>query len=181
MTCLVETTIHQTIEESYAKLKDQITKTNCRIISEEKPHKISVTQGSVWGTTPRSAQKTITFALQEDAAATRINGKSTLTENYISLTVVGIVFSIVLLIVCVWLALDLQAFSSTGSGGFWSWLVQTQGSFDSNKSTLFITLAWFLTAFLAATLAAEAFVVARVKSRIDSFAREIFKTISPPK
>jgi len=178
---LYEKTLSRTSEEEYTQLKGQLVQSKCKIVSEEAPSKISIVQGSLWGTTPKTAQKTTTFTLQEDASGTRVASNSALTFGYVALTVAGIVFSVVLMVICIWMALNFMAYASMGSAGFWGWLVQTEGSFNPDKAALFTRLCWFLTAFLAATLIVEAIIVVRVKAKIDSFAEEIFKTLAQPK
>lgn len=178
MTRLAETVLNRPPKEAFTSVKGLLAQNKLRIVAEEAPRKISVVQGSLWGTSPRNAQKTVTFTLQEDASGTKIACKSVLTSGYITLTAAGIVFSAALMVICVWIALDLQAYASTGAAGFWGWLAQPQGSFEPDIAVLFSRLCWFLTAFLAATLLVEAVIVVRVKTRIDAFAKEIFKTLA---
>jgi hypothetical protein len=178
VTRLAETTVNRTPQETYTSVKGLLAQSKSRIIDEEAPHKISAVQGSLWGTTAKNAQKTVTFSLQEDASGTRVACKSVLTSGYMALTAVGIVFSVALMIICVWMALDLQAYASSGAAGFWGWLAQAQGSFSPDIAVLFSRLCWFLTAFLVATLLVEGAIVLRVKTRIDAFAEEIFKTLA---
>ena len=175
---MAETILNLPPEEAYISVKGLLAQSKLKIMAEEAPHKISAIQGSLWGTTPKNAQKTVTFTLQEDASGTRVACKSVLTSGYITLTAAGIVFSVALMVVCVWIALDLQAYASMGTAGFWGWLAQMQGSFNPDMAVLFSRLCWFLTAFLAATLLVEAVIVVRVKARIDAFAEEIFKTLA---
>jgi len=174
---LFEKTLNLTSEEAYTQLKMQIVQRKWKIISEEAPKKISVVQGSIWGTMPKTAQKEMTFTLQEDSSETKVESNSVLTPKYIALTLAGIVFSIALIVICVWMALNFQAYISTGAAGFWGWLVQAGGILNPDKAALFARLSWFLTAFLAATLVVEAIVVVRVKAKIDSLAEEIVKTL----
>ena len=176
---MAETKLNRAIEEAYTVLKELLSQRKYRITNEEKPHKISAIQGSLWGTTPKTAQKTINFTLQKDDSGTRITGKSSLTSGYIGLTVTGVVFSVALIIVCIWIILDLQTFASTGASGFWGWLARTQGFFNPDKAALFTGLLLFLTAFLTATLIVETAIVVSVKTRINATAEEVFKTLVP--
>jgi hypothetical protein len=176
---LAETTVNRTPQEAYTRVRGLLAQSKSRIVDEEAPHKISAVQGSLWGTTAKNAQKTVTFSLQEDASGTRVVCKSALTSGYIALTAAGIVFSVALMVICVWMALDLQAYASSGAAGSWGWLVQAQGSFSPDIALLFSKLCWFLTAFLVATLLVEVVIVVRVKAKIDVFAEEIFKTLTP--
>jgi hypothetical protein len=178
VTRLAETVLNRTPEEAYTSVKGLLAQSKLKIMTEEAPHKISAIQGSLWGTTAKNAQKTVTFTLLEDASGTRVACKSVLTSGYIALTAAGIVFSLALMIICVWIALDLQAYASTGTAGFWGWLAQTQGSLNPDIAVLFSRLCWFLTAFLAVTLLVEAVIVVRIKAKISASAEEIFKTLA---
>jgi hypothetical protein len=181
VTLLAEIILNRTPEEAYTSVEGLLAQSKFRIVTEEAPHKISAIQGSLWGTTAKNAQKNATFTFQEDASGTRAACKSVLTSGYITLTAAGVVFSVALMVICAWMALDLQAYSSTGTAGFWGWLAQTQGSFNPDTAVLFSRLFWFLATFLAATLLVEAVIVVRIKAKINAFAEEILKTLAQQK
>jgi hypothetical protein len=174
---LAEIFVNAELNEVYNKLKVSLIKNGFKIIGEESPKTILAIQGSLWGTSAKTAQKKIEYQLRQDTKGTRIVSTSSLTSGYMNLTLSGVVLSIGLLLLCVWIALDLQAYSSIGVQGFWGWLVQIHGRLDLDMAALFIRLGWILAAFLAVTLMAETFVVARVRSRINLFAEEILKTL----
>ncbi len=172
-----QTVVNAGTEEAYTQLKAQLTKKKCKIAFEQAPNSISAVQGSLWGTSPKAAQKKITFTLQQDVSGTTVTGNSKLTSGYIKLTLIGCALSIALMLVCVWIALDLQSYVSVGTAGVWNWLGQVNGHLDTEKATIFIRLDWILSAFLAATLTAEAVIVARVHAKIEIFVEEIIKNL----
>jgi hypothetical protein len=174
---LAEISVNVELNEVYSKLKASLIKNKCKIIAEEPPTIVLAIQGSLWGTSAKTAQKKTQYQLRQDFQRTCIVSTSNLTSGYINLTLFGVALSIGLLLICVWIALDLQTYSSTGVQGFWGWLVQISGRINLDLATLFIRLGWILAAFLAATLVAESIVVARVRSRINVFAAEILKTL----
>ena len=170
-------TLNLEIKETYHKLESLLAKNKCRIIAEAKPSGVSVIQGSLWGTSPQAAQKRTTYSLAQDTKETSITATSKLTKGYINLTLIGCVFSLVLLAVCVWIALNLQSYVAVGEAGFWGWLSQIGGYIDMDKAAIFIQLTWILSAFLAATLIVEALIVWKVYSKIDVFSQEILNAL----
>jgi hypothetical protein len=174
---LAETVVDAGVKEAYAKLKTHLTQNKSRIITEEPPKYVSAIQGSLWGTSPKTAQKKMTYTLRQDASGTHITSTSSLTSGYINLTLVGCALSIALILLCAWIAVDLQAYASIGTQGTWSWLAQTHGHVDPDKAAMFIKLSWILAVFLAATLVAEGIIVARVRAKIGAFAEETLKTL----
>jgi hypothetical protein len=174
---LAEIFVNAELNEVYSKLKASLIKNDYKIITEEPPKIILGIQGSLWGTSAKKAQKKTQYKLHQDTQGTCIVSNSSLTSGYVNLTLSGVALSIGLLLLCVWIALDLQTYSSIGVQGFWGWLVQIHGRIDLDMAALFIRLGWILASFLGVTLIAESIVVARVHSRINVFAEEILKTL----
>jgi hypothetical protein len=173
---LSETVVSVGIEVAYAQLKAQLIQSNCKIIAEEPPKSVSAVQGSLWGTLAKTAQKKITYTLKQDSLGTHISSHSALTTGYLKLTLAGVVLSFLLMLICAWIALDLQAYASVGTEGVWSWLAQTGGDHvDLDKAAVFTRFMWILEAFLAATLLAEGIIVARVRAKIGIFAEEVLQ------
>ena len=156
------------IDQTYSKLKAVLVQKKGKITAEIPPTSLVAVQGSIWGTSAKTAQKKLTYKLSQDGAKTRITSTAQLTSRYKNLTLTGVVLSLVLLFVCVWMALDLQS-----SKGFWSWLTVSSGGFDSLKAALFVRLTAFLAVFLVFSLAFEAYVIVKVRSGIVVFAKEI--------
>jgi hypothetical protein len=176
---LPEIVLSVNIEEAYARLRAQLTQGKCRIVAEKAPNTISVIQGSLWGISPNSAQKRIKYQLHQDALGTRVTSTSNLTSGYINLTLLGVVFSVGLLFVCAWIALDLSFYAEKGAS-FWSWLVWTGGPFgyfDSNVAAFLVRVMLILVVFLGGTLGVEAVIVIKVRSKKDLFAQETLRAL----
>jgi hypothetical protein len=169
--------VNAELNEVYSKLKASLTKNGCKIITQEAPKTILVIQGSLWGTSAKTAQKKSQYELHQESQGTRIVSNSSLTSGYINLTLSGVALSIGLMLLCIWIALDLQAYSSMGVQGFWGWLAQIHGKIDLDVAALFIKLGWILAAFLAVTLVAESIVITKVRSKINVFAEEILRNL----
>ena len=146
---------------------------SCKKASES----VSVVQDSLWGISPKTAQKKTNYTLWQDASGTHVVCASALTAGYINLTVVGCVLSVALALICAWIACDLQAYVSNGVQGFWSWLAQTHSRLNADAATLFIRMTWILVVFHAATLVVEAVMVVRVRGKKDLFGEETLKTL----
>jgi hypothetical protein len=157
-------------------LKALLAKNKCRIVYEDVPKQVTVIQGSLWGTSPKTAQKKVTFTLTQDHEGTEITSNSRLTSSYINFALVGCVFSVALLLVLGWIALDLQSYAVNGLG-FWSWLAQTGGQYNPDKAAVFIQMSWILAAFLACSIVVEAFIILKVRSGIEVFAKEVIRML----
>ena len=169
---MAEKIVDAEIGDVYRKTKAILVHSKCRLTSEEDLRSISVIQGSLWGTSPGTAQKKIKFLFTQDASGTCVKAHSALTSGYVNLTLAGCILSVALMAVCVWIGLDLQGYILTGNEGVWGWLAQTQGVIDLDKATVFIRFMWILSAFLASTLALEAFIIWNVRAKIDVFAEK---------
>jgi hypothetical protein len=176
---LAEISLNKNIQEAYINLKLVLSQQKCRIAAEDSPTTVSAIQGSIWGTSPKTAQKEITFAFRQETSGSRISTTSKLTSAYIKLTLAGVAFSIALATLCAWIAIDLTNFASTGNG-YWGWLAYTNGPFshfEPDIAAVLIRVTWILSAFLVGTLIAEAVVVARVQTKINVFAQETLKAL----
>jgi hypothetical protein len=172
---LAETTTKTEINQAFNKLKTQLTSNKHRIIAQDPPNSLVAVQGSIWGTTPKTAKKKTTCTLTQKAKETHVTCTTHLTSDYVNFTLAGVVFSVALLIVCVWIALDLQSFAV--NGGFWSWLTLTDGQFDASKASILISLTGILAAFLTVSIAIEAIIVSKVCYGIRSYAKETIETL----
>ncbi len=95
---------------------------NCKITAEKPPETISAKQGSLWGMSPRTAKKTITWQLSPAGSTTRIAASSSLSSDWKNMTIVGSALSIVVAAVCLWISADLEGFLSTLQPSWWSWI-----------------------------------------------------------
>jgi hypothetical protein len=169
---LTENVVDAEINQTYSKLKAVLVQKKCRITAEISPTSLIAVEGSIWGTSAKTAQKRLTFTLRQDDTQTHITSTAQMISRYRDFTLVGVILSLVLLSVCVWMALDLQS-----SNGFWSWLAQTRDGFDVFKAEVFIRLTSFLALFLLLSLALEAYVIVKVRSGIMVVAQEIATSV----
>jgi hypothetical protein len=174
---LAQTTTNVSIEETYAKLKTQLAQRKCKITTEQPPSNLTVVQGSIWGTSAKTAQKKTTYTLQQTQAGTHVTAKSSLTRKYVNFTLAGVLLSLVVLFVCAWIAIDLQTYLNTGNPGTWSWPAQRGGEIDFDKALLFARLGWIFATFLALTLLAEGFVLFRLYRNLSESARETLNSL----
>jgi hypothetical protein len=174
---LAKKTVNTEISEVYGKLKTILIQHKQKIIIEEAPKSLSVVQGSVWGATPKTAQKKTTYKLLQDTEGTHVTSFSVLTSGYINLTLAGSIFSVLLLLTCAWIALNLQSYASIGGQGAWGWLSQTQGHFDANKTSILIKLTWISTASLAATLIVETGIIWNIRRKIDACSEIVLQAV----
>lgn len=174
-----EAYLNTEITRAFNKLKLLLTQNECKIISEKPPTAIKVIHGSVWGMSPKTAKKEITFELQKDITKTHVVSISHLTRDYLNLTITGYVFSAVLMLICLWIGFDLQSYASNGAG-FWGWLAWTNGPyghFDPSIAAVLIKLSLGLAAFLVGTIAVETIIVVKVQAEIHIFAEEIIRAL----
>lgn len=69
------------ISKAYEELKRLLRENKCRIIEEEPPSKIIVEHGSVFGFSPTSIEKVVTFYLVPVDSKTRIIAETSLTSD----------------------------------------------------------------------------------------------------
>jgi hypothetical protein len=160
------------VDEAYTKLKASLTERGCIIAAEEPPKQLTAKQGSLWGITPKTAKKTLSLSLQPTENKTVIEFSSKLASDWKNITLIGSVFAGVLAAVCVWMALDLEAFLVDSAPSFWSWIVTVQGRIEFGAGEALVNLAWGLAVFLAIIIALELAVYVYARYRIEVFAEE---------
>jgi hypothetical protein len=175
---LIEKTVDLDEEHVFEKLKDALLAKNCKITAEKPPETISAKQGSLWGMSPRTAKKTITWQLSPAGSKTRIAASSSLSSDWKNITIVGSALSIVVVAVCLWISADLESFLSTLQPSWWSWIVASDGVANAAVASSLITLARVLAVFLGVVVALEAVIYVYAKRRIDLFAEETLKQMA---
>jgi hypothetical protein len=175
---LLERTVGLEIEKAHAELKALLHKRGCRIVAEESPALISVKQGSLWGISPRTAKKVVTYRLSSVDSGTRITFSSSLASDWKNLTVIGTVLAVLVASVCWWIAMDLDAFMITQQPSYWSWIATVDGYIDFQTAETFAGLTRMLAIFLVIIIAIEAVIVVYGHFRINSFAEENLKALS---
>ncbi len=148
------------------------------MIAEEPSRCITVRQGSVWGISPKTAQKHIRFGLSLSGSGTRITSTSKLSRNYIRLALAGFIFALALIVLCFWISFDLAGFETSHGAGFWSWLVTTGSHADYSATVVLADLTRTFAILLAVVLFLEAGILVYVRFRVEGFAEEILQTLS---
>jgi hypothetical protein len=169
---LPERNVDLKIGDAYAKLKEVLLKQGCKVVAEEPSTAISIVQGSLWGMTPRTAKKRVSYRLFPQNSGTRITASSSLTSDWKNLTIVGSALAVVLAAVCGWIALDLEAFMSTQQPSIWSWVATVNGYADLQVAQTLANLGSVLAAFLAVIIVLEVVIALYAHFRIESFAEE---------
>jgi hypothetical protein len=174
---LVERTVGLEIEEAYAELKELLLKRGCRIVAEEAPTLISVTQGSLWGISPLTAKKIMNYRLASADSGTQITCSSSLASDWKNLTVIGSAFAVVVASLCVWIAMDLDAFMITQQPSYWSWIATVDGYIDFQAGKMFASLTRMLAVFLAVIIALEVVIAVYAYSRINKYAETALNSL----
>ena len=172
-----EQTIKTEINKTYIDLKSVLTQDGCKIISEQAPKQLLIKQGSLWGMTPTGAKKTITLNLASVDTDTQVKCTSKLGSDWQNITLIGCALAAVLVVVCGWMALDLNAFMTSGRASFWSWLATVNGRPDLQVGQSFVNLTVALAVFLSVIIILEVFDVIYVRGRIDNFIKGTFKKL----
>jgi hypothetical protein len=174
---LVERTVGLEIEKAYADLKAVLLEKNCRIIEEEAPTFISVRQGSLWGISPLTAKKNVNYRFDAVDSGTRITCSSSLASDWKNLTIIGSALAVVVVALCLWMSMDLDALVATQQPSYWSWIATVDGYIDFQTAQMFAGLTRMLAVFLAIILVAEVVIVVYVHFRINSFAEETLNAL----
>ncbi len=141
------------IDQTFARLKALVTERKIRTVSEQPPTHLTTLEGSVWGTSPKTAQKKTTYTLTQHPAGTRIQSHAALSRAYLLLTLAGYVACGVLMVVCIWMGLSLD-----GAGAL-------------------VGLGWVLAVFLAIALVAETIVLLWIRARLQASTEEILNAL----
>jgi hypothetical protein len=175
---LLERTVGLKIEKAHAELKALLLQKGCRIIAEEAPTLISVNQGSLWGISPKTAKKVVTYRLVSVDSETRITSCSSLASDWKNLTIIGIALSVLVASLCGWIAIDLDAFMISQQPSYWSWISTVDGYVDFQTAETFISLTRMLAIFLAIIIALETVIAVYAHLRINAFAEENLNALS---
>jgi hypothetical protein len=141
------------IDQAFTHLKALVTEQKNRIVSEQPPTHLTTLEGSVWGTSPKTAQKKTTYILTQHTTGTHIQSHTALSPAYLSLTLAGYVACGVLMVVCIWMGLNLD-----GAGAF-------------------VGLGWALAVFLAIALVAETIILLWIHAHLQASTEEILNAL----
>ena len=160
------------IENAYVKLKAHLLKERGRIVAEEPPTSICFEHGSIWGITPRTAKKRISYNFFSQDSETRIVASTSLSPDWKNLGIVGCVFAVLVAIICWWISVDLKAVLVTHGTSVWSWIVTLNGYIDFQIAHVLINLTQAFAVFLIIVTVLEAVVLLYACSGKDSFAED---------
>jgi hypothetical protein len=173
---LIEKIVNSDTEKTYARLKAVLLEKGCRIVSEQPPTSVSVVQGSIWGVTPKAAEKTLNFSLTIEGSKTKVSASANVTSKWRNLAIVGTALAAIVALLCFWIGLDLQAFVAGAEPRFWSWIV-TGSSVALVLANLLAKLSFGLAFFLVVVIGLEVFVAFYVSRHVEEFAEECLKTL----
>jgi hypothetical protein len=175
---MLERTVGLEIEKAYAELKALLLKKGCKMVVEEPPTLLSVRQGSLWGISPRSAKKTASYRLSAVDSGTQIACSSSLSADWKYLTIIGSALSLVVVFLCLWISMDLEAFMVSREPSYWSWIATVNGYIDSQAGQMLVGLTRWLAVFLAIIIALEVVIAVYAHSRINAFAEETLNSLA---
>lgn len=170
---LLKRTLNLETEKAYAGVKASFAQSRCKTVSENPPTHLQVKQGSLWGMSPSSAKKIIDITFAPVDSATQVTCSSRLSPDWKNITIVGCVLAAVLAALCLWIALDVNAFMANGKATFWSWLVTVDGNVDVSVAQAFVKLTEALAVFLFIIIMLEVAVAVYAQRGIDKFATGI--------
>jgi hypothetical protein len=175
---LLERTLSLAIDKAYSDLKVILIEKGCTIVSENPPRQIIAKQGSIWGISRGTAKKLLEFNLVSDASGTKITCSSRLSADWKNLTIIGCALAAALVGLCLWINLDLSAFTVTHKPSFWSWLVSVDSSVDSRAAQTFMNLTVSLAVFLSVIIILEIVIAIYVHAGIDRYAEQVLGLLS---
>ena len=169
--CLFEQTITLEVEKAYANLKALSLSKGCRVIADEAPNHLSVSQGSIWGVSPKTAKKVISYRFSSLDSGTRLTVSSKLASDWKNITLIGSAFSLIVAFLCWWIASDLDVLMATQKPSYWSWIAMTDSYVNVQVAQAVAALTRVLAVFLAVVVALEIVIFVYVKSKIDEAAK----------
>jgi hypothetical protein len=165
-------------DKAFADMKDALVQKGAKIVSENPSTHLVVKQGSLWGMSPTTAKKNVDVAFVPVNSGTQVTASSRISSDWKNLTILGCALAAVLAALCLWMALDLTTFMSTGKASFWSWIASAKGNVDVSVAQTFINLTKALTLFLSLMIVLEIAVAVYAYRGIDRFAQETFDVLS---
>ncbi|HUK85000.1 MAG TPA: hypothetical protein VLU95_03980 [Candidatus Acidoferrum sp.] len=175
---MLERTVSSEINRTYKVVKAAFARKDCKITFEKPPQQILIKQGSLWGTTPKTAKKIVEVNLVSVDSETHLTCSSHLSSDWKNITLIGCFLAAVLVGLCLWMSFDISAFILTRKPSFWSWIITRNGNVDLQVGQAFENLTKILAAFLSVIILLEIAITVYVSPRIDRFAEEILNSLS---
>ena len=155
---MFERVVSLELEKAYEELKKLLLRKECKIIAEEHPKSITVEQGSLWEASPKKVKKIISFRLLSQDSKTRIVSTSSLTSDWINISILGYVLAGILAFIFWWLA---EALRYTGF----------------QQSILVVSLLKILSIGIAVALIVSIIADIYINARKDSFAKQTLRLL----
>ena len=169
--CLFDRTIALESEKTYANLKTLLLSKGCRVIADEAPNHLSVSQGSIWGVSPKTAKKVISYRFSSLDSGTRLTVSSTLASDWKNITLIGSAFSLIIAFLCWWIASDMDLLMTTQKPSYWGWIAMIDGYANLQVAQAVAALTRGLAVFLAVVVALEIIIFVYANSKMDDFAK----------
>jgi len=167
-----ERIVNLKINEVFGKLKQLIILKGYAILNEESPSILTIKQGSIWGMTPRTAKKIVTFNLQSVKSGTSIKYSSKLAPKWKNLTMVGYLSSSFLILLSFWITIDLELSLLNRAPSFWSWIATYANTINFSALQSFSFLSKLLFFFLIVILLIESIIVIYSYLKVNLIAEE---------
>ena len=160
------------IERTYSELKGILLEKDCRIISEEPSEHILVSHGSLRGVSPRNAKKVVDYHIYPDNSGSKIVSKSSISSDWVNLTLWGNIAAGFVATVFWWIASDITDLLVTGQSGYWTWLAGAFGYPNVQYAFFMVNMTKVLSIALIIAVLLEILDVVIVDRKINRFAEE---------
>jgi hypothetical protein len=114
---LFERIVSLEVQKAHEELRNLLLKTKCKIVAEEPLKDITVEQGSLWGVSPKGVKK-ISFNFLPHNSGTRIVSISSLTSDWINISILSYGIIGISALVLGWITIDVEA-SIVARRSFW--------------------------------------------------------------
>ena len=175
---MFECKVPQSVQQTYSRLEKTLVDSNCKINAKEPPYCIRVTQGSLFGVSPMSAKKEVSFNLCGEGSQTRVVSSSQIASDWKNLTLYGNVITAFVIGVFLWITLDMNNYIQTAKPGFWAWIAQLFESPNMGEAILVSNLIQALAVFLVFVVLIEILIVIYVYPRKNAFSQYALEKIS---
>lgn len=175
---LFERKFSQSIEQTYSGLEKTLVDSNCKIIAKEPPHCIRVTQGSLFGVSPMSAKKVVSFDVCAEGSQTTVVSSTQIASDWKNLTLYGNVLTAFVIGVFLWITIDMNNYIQTTKLGFWAWVAKIFESSNMEAAILVSNLIQAIAVFLVLVVIIEILIVIYVYPRKNTFAQRILEKMT---
>jgi hypothetical protein len=174
---LFERVVSLEVQKAYEELRNILLKNNCKIIAEEPSKSITVEHGSLWGVSSKGVKKKISFNLLPHNSGTRIVSISSLTSDWINISIFGYGLIGIFAFIFGWIAIDLEALITARRGSFWGWLAEAFGYTGFQEALVVVNLFKILSIFSVIVLIVSMIIDIYIYARRNSFSEEVLRLL----